>query len=65
MAANRRRLVHRLQAGDPLELPASGTNTPWKDKAWQGLAGLTLEDLCDSEKMALGKSILVLGASGL
>src|SRR5271168_1347629 len=37
MAANRRRLVHRLQAGDPLDLPASETIIPpWKDKAWQG-----------------------------
>ena len=34
MAANRRRLVHRLQAGDPLDLPASGTIIPL------GLAGL-------------------------
>src|SRR5436305_14292290 len=43
MAANRRRLVHRLQAGDPLDLPASRTIIPpWKDKAWQGLAGLTV-----------------------
>jgi hypothetical protein len=42
MAANRRRLEHGLQAGDLEDLPASGDNyTPWKDKAWQGLAGMT------------------------
>ena len=42
MAANRRRLEHGLQAGDLEDLPASGDNyTPWKDKAWQDLAGMT------------------------
>ena len=39
MAANRRRLVHGLQAGDPLDLPASETIIPLGrirlGKAWQ------------------------------
>jgi hypothetical protein len=43
MAANRRRLEHGLQAGDLEDLPASGDNyTPWKDKPWQALAGMTI-----------------------
>ena len=41
MAANRRRLVHRLQAGDPLDLPASETIISLGrirlGRAWQGL----------------------------
>jgi hypothetical protein len=52
MAANRRRLEHGLQAGDLEDLPASGDNyTPWKDKAWQGLAGMTTSIFAeDAEK---------------
>jgi hypothetical protein len=33
MTANRRRLVHRLHAEDPLDLPASQRQVyPWKDR---------------------------------
>jgi hypothetical protein len=42
MAANRRRLLHRLQAGDPLDLPASGAIIPLEG---QGLPRLGRPDI--------------------
>jgi hypothetical protein len=43
MAANRRRLEHGLQAGDPLNLPASGTIIPLgRIRLGRPWAGLTI-----------------------
>ena len=53
MAANRRSLGHRLQAGDPLDPPALDRHTPGVDtlgKAWQLLTSCRLTQRWDVER---------------